>query len=99
MRTPAPLPFFLALVGPPGPVSKQAGEEGRGEPEKPLQYWDDPAAHPGELCSVVTFVHLSSVLHRVVFTSNCDLTVQMLGIVLIFIPTSNPSKMKELVFA
>lgn len=32
------------------------------------------------------------------FLSNYDLTVQMLGIILIFIPMNNLSKMKELVF-
>lgn len=32
-------------------------------------------------------------------TSNYDLTVQMLGIILILIPVNNSTKMKELVFA
>lgn len=53
--------------------------------------------HVGELYSVITFFHLSFVLQGVVFPSNYDLTVPILGIILIFMPVNNHSKMKGLV--
>lgn len=87
---PVPTPFFLALPGSLVSDSKQAGKDTKGKPEKLLQ-------HPGELYSIIKFFHPSFVLQCVMFTSNYDLTVPILGIILIFMPVNNPSKMKGLV--
>lgn len=82
-------PLFLALSGPLVSDSKQSGKDKKGRPEKLLQ-------HPGELYSIITFFHLSFVLQCVMLTANYDLIVPILGIILIFMPVNNPSKMKGL---
>lgn len=87
---PVPTLLFLALSGPLVFDFKQAGKDKKGKPEKLLE-------HPGELYSIITFFQLSFVLQCIVFTSNYDLTVPIFGIILIFMPVNNPSKMKGLV--
>lgn len=88
---PVPSLLFLVLSGPLVSDSKQA------EKDKKKRNQKNCYKHVGELYSIITFFHLSFVLQGVVFPSNYDLTVPILGIILIFMPVNNHSKMKGLV--